>query len=98
VLSNLGLSYLLSKDLPKAEETLRRAYAHAGTDPRVRMNLAVVLGLQGKTAEAENIAKANLPVDEASANVAELKRLLARNDNGRSPGKNHAPVSSGRAG
>ena len=26
VLSNLGLSYVLSKDLPKAEETLRRAY------------------------------------------------------------------------
>src|SRR5450631_468474 len=31
VLSNLGLSYVLSKDLPKAEETLRRADA----DPRV---------------------------------------------------------------
>ena len=27
VLSNLGLSYVLSKDLPKAEETLRQAYA-----------------------------------------------------------------------
>ena len=30
VLSNLGLSYVLSKDLPKAEETLRRAYGRAG--------------------------------------------------------------------
>src|SRR3977135_4327879 len=40
VLSNLGLSYLLSKDLPKAEEVLRRAYDHAETDPRVRSNLA----------------------------------------------------------
>ena len=29
VLSNLGLSYVLSKDLPKAEETLRRAYGSA---------------------------------------------------------------------
>ena len=29
VLSNLGLSYVLSKDLPKAEEVLRRAYDHA---------------------------------------------------------------------
>src|SRR3984893_16351384 len=28
VLSNLGLSYVLSKDLPKAEEILRRAYAN----------------------------------------------------------------------
>src|SRR6266436_1083862 len=32
VLSNLGLSYVLSKDLPKAEETLRRAYSRAGAD------------------------------------------------------------------
>ena len=30
VLSNLGLSYVLSKDLPKAEETLRRANAPRG--------------------------------------------------------------------
>ena len=29
VLSNLGLSYMLSKDLPKAEETLRRAHSLA---------------------------------------------------------------------
>ena len=28
VLSNLGLSYMLTQDLPKAEETLRRAYAN----------------------------------------------------------------------
>jgi Flp pilus assembly protein TadD len=43
VLSNLGLSYVLSKDLPKAEETLRRAYGHADPDPRVRQNLALVV-------------------------------------------------------
>src|SRR6202035_202283 len=46
VLSNLGLSYVLSKDLPKAEETLRRANSHADADPRVRQNLALVVGLQ----------------------------------------------------
>ena len=39
VLSNLGLSYMLSKDLPKAEETLRRAYASGRADARVRQNL-----------------------------------------------------------
>ena len=48
VLSNLGLSYVLSKDLPKAEETLRRANGHADADPRVRLNLALVVGLQGR--------------------------------------------------
>lgn len=78
VLSNLGLSYVLSKDLPKAEETLRRAHSLAASDQRIRGNLAMVVGLQGRTEEAESIAKADLPPGEASANVANLKRLLAR--------------------
>ena len=80
VLSNLGLSYVLSKDLPKAEETLRRAYSLAPTDPRVRANLALVVGLQGRVAEAEKIAKADLPPEEAAANVAQLKRILSRKE------------------
>ena len=80
VLSNLGLSYVLSKDLRKAEETLRRAYSLAGTDPRVRANLALAVGLQGHFAEAEKIVKADLPADEAAANVAQLKRMLSRKD------------------
>ena len=94
VLSNLGLSYLLSKELGKAEEVLRKAYSHAQNDRRIRMNLAVVLGLEGRMAEAENIARANLPVDEATANVAELKRLLARKDNARASNADRAPVAS----
>jgi Flp pilus assembly protein TadD len=80
VLSNVGLSYLLSKDLAKAEETLRRAHNLEEKDPRVRMNLAVVLGLEGRTAEAEGIVKAELPPGEATAKVAELKKLLARKE------------------
>jgi Flp pilus assembly protein TadD len=78
VLSNLGLSYALSKDLPKAEETLRRAYARAGADARVRANLGLVVGLQGRLAEAEGIVKADLPAEEAAANVAYLRQLLSR--------------------
>lgn len=65
VLSNLGLSYVLSKDLPKAEEILRRAYRRAGADPRTRANLALVVGLQGRLAEAEGIVKAGLSTEEA---------------------------------
>jgi Flp pilus assembly protein TadD len=80
VLSNLGLSYLLSKDLAKAEETLRRAHSLQAKDPRVRMNLAVVLGVEGHTSEAEGIVKAELPPDEATAKVAELRRLLAKKE------------------
>jgi len=80
VLSNLGLSYLLSKDLAKAEVTLGRALERAKGDPRVRMNFAVVLALEGRQAEAEQILKADLPPEEANARVAELKRLLSKKD------------------
>jgi Flp pilus assembly protein TadD len=78
VLSNLGLSYALSKDLPNAEATLRRAAEHRPVDPRVRQNLALVIGLQGRFAEAEQIAGADLPPDQAAANVAYLRKMLAR--------------------
>ena len=93
VLSNLGLSYVLSKDLPKAEETLRRAYGNARADARVRQNLGLVVGLQGRFAEAETIVKADLPADEAAANVAYLKQMLSRKDNPRA-GAGTIPVAS----
>src|SRR6185312_11724633 len=78
VLSNLGLSYALSKDLVRAESTLRRAAAQSKVDPRVRQNLALVVALQGRFAEAETIAQADLPSDEAAANVAYLRKMLAQ--------------------
>jgi Flp pilus assembly protein TadD len=93
VLSNLGLSYVLSRDLPKAEEILRRAYASTRADARVRQNLALVVGLQGRFAEAESIVKADLPADEAAANVAYLKQMLSRKDNP-SGGPGKIPVAS----
>jgi Flp pilus assembly protein TadD len=78
VLSNLGLSYALSKQLTRAEATLKRAAAGPRIDPRVRQNLALVVGLQGRFAEAESIARADLPAEEASANVAYLKQMLSK--------------------
>jgi Flp pilus assembly protein TadD len=93
VLSNLGLSYVLSRDLPKAEETLRRAYASTRADARVRQNLGLVVGLQGRFAEAESIVKADLPAEQAAANVAYLKQVLSRKDNPRG-GAGTIPVAS----
>lgn len=78
VLTNLGLSYALSRELPRAEETLRRAMARAGADPRTRQNLALVVGLQGRFEEAEQIARADLPTEEAAANVGYLRQMLAQ--------------------
>jgi Flp pilus assembly protein TadD len=78
VLSNLGLSYLLTKDLAKAEATLRQAAAQPNADPKVRQNLALVLGLEGKYTEAEKIAAGDLPHDQAEANIAELRAMVAQ--------------------
>ena len=93
VLSNLGLSYMLSRDLPKAEEALRQAYASPHASSRVRQNLGLVVGLQGRFAEAESIVKADLPPDQAAANVAYLKDMLSRNDAPRGAPK-RTPVAS----
>ena len=92
VLSNLGMSYVLSRDLPKAEETLRKAQATGRADARVRQNLALAVGLQGRFAEAETIARADLPADEAAANVAILKQMLARKDVPRTAARGKPPV------
>jgi Flp pilus assembly protein TadD len=81
VLSNLGLSYALAKDLKDAEATLRLAVAQHSTDPRVRQNLALVVGLEGRFDEAEQIARADLPPDQAAANVAYLRQMLAHKGN-----------------
>ena len=93
VLSNLGLSYMLSKDLPRAEEALRQAYASPRAGIRVRQNLGLVVGLQGRFAEAETIVKADLPPDQAAANVAYLKEMLSRSDAPRGAPK-RTPVAS----
>ena len=78
VMSNLGLSYALSKDLRRAEETLRRASVKGSTDKRVRQNLALVVGLQGRFQEAENIARQELTAEQADANMTYLKAMLAQ--------------------
>jgi Flp pilus assembly protein TadD len=57
----------------------------------VRQNLALVVGLQGRFAEAESIVKADLPADEAAANVAYLREMLSRKDGPRSAAR-AAPV------
>jgi Flp pilus assembly protein TadD len=44
----------------------------------VRQNLALVVGLQGRFQEAENIAKGDLSPAEAATNVAYLRQMLAQ--------------------
>jgi Flp pilus assembly protein TadD len=80
VLSNLGMSYLLSKQLANAEQVLRRAHEGDRSDMRIRQNLALAIGLQGRVPEAESIVSAGLPPDEAAESVSTLKQMLPRGD------------------
>jgi len=91
VLSNLGLSYALSKNLKEAEVTLQRAAAQRGAEPKVRQNLALVVGLQGRFQEAETIAKGDLSPSEAAANVAYLRQMLAQQSDWKK-GKRGSPL------
>ena len=64
----------------------------AGAEPKVRQNLALVVGLQGRFQEAETIAKGDLSPDEAAANVAYLRQMLAQQSDWKK-GKRGSPLT-----
>jgi Flp pilus assembly protein TadD len=76
VLSNLGMSYVMTNELVQAEATLRLAIAQPGADSRVRQNLALVVGLQGRFDEAQTIATAELSPEAAATNIAYLRAMM----------------------
>lgn len=78
ILSNLGMSHLLEGDLRGAETYMRQASQAPGADSRVRQNLALVVGLQGRFQEAEEIASRELSTQQAEANVAYMRLMLAQ--------------------
>jgi Flp pilus assembly protein TadD len=83
VLCNLGLSYALSKHLGPAEETLRQAAANPKADARVRQNLALVLALEGKFGEADEVSRHDMSPEEAASNVQAIRSMIAQNDSWR---------------
>ncbi len=78
ILSNLGMSYILTGDVRTAETYLRQAAAQPGADSRVRQNLALAVGLQGRFPEAEQIARGELSQQQADANVTYLRSMLSQ--------------------
>lgn len=78
ILSNLGMSYVLEGDLRTAETYMSSAAQQPNADSRVRQNLALVVGLQGRFDEAEKIASQELSPEQAQANVAYLRQMLAQ--------------------
>src|SRR5271157_3703412 len=90
ILTNMGLSLALAKQLPEAERTLRRAVASPKADERMRGDLALVLTLEGKYAEAEKVSLTDLSPEAARANMEAIKQMIASNDSWRAlrkPGK-----------
>ncbi|MDE2362659.1 MAG: tetratricopeptide repeat protein [Hyphomicrobiales bacterium] len=80
VLSNLGLSYALSRNLPRAETTLRTAVAQPGADIRVRQNLALILALEGKFDEAQQVSQRDLAPIDAASNVEAIRRMISQSN------------------
>lgn len=80
VQNNLGMSFALQGNLKEAERVLRLANAapRAASEPRLRQNLALVVGLQGRFDEASSIASKDLPQDQVEANMAYLQKMLAQ--------------------
>ena len=73
VLSNMAISAMTRGDTAGAEPLLRRAAAQPGASLKVRLNLAMVLGLTGNLAEAEQILRRDLPPEAADRNLAWLR-------------------------
>ena len=73
VLSNMAVSAMTRGDAAGAEPLLRRAAAQPGASLKVRLNLAMVLGLNGNMVEAEQMLRRDLPPEAADRNLAWLR-------------------------
>jgi len=74
------MSFALEGNLKQAEATLRQADAlpRSKSEPRIRQNLALVVGLQGRFEEASNLAREGLPPEQVEANMAYLQKMLSQ--------------------
>lgn len=76
--ANLGLSYAMTNELPAAEQHLRRAVQMRGATSKVRQNLALVVGLQGRFEECRALYAAELPPEQVESNMAYVRALLTQ--------------------
>ncbi len=76
--ANMGLSYAMTGDLEKAERNLKRATTLPGATGKVRQNLALVIGLQGRFDEARGIYAQELEPPAVESNMAYIRALLTQ--------------------
>ena len=87
------LGVLLAPLAASAARVKDMTIVEGGRDNQI-VGYGLVIGLQGRFAEAEQIASADLPPDQAAANVAYLRKMLARNSDTPKP----KPVARAAAG
>jgi Flp pilus assembly protein TadD len=76
ILSNLALAHAMNGDPKRAEAMLRQAAASDRDSLKIRQNLALVLGLQGKYDEAKLLASHDMPAESAAENADYLRRIV----------------------
>lgn len=76
IMNNKGLSFALEGDLDQAKAILRGAATSRGADARIRQNLALVLAMKGEMAEAERLARSDLPPQIADQNIDYFRALM----------------------
>lgn len=76
--SNYAMSLALVGDLAGAESALRQAYGETEKrDSRIRENLALVIGLQGRFDEMRALSENNAPSAALATNEALLRRMVS---------------------
>ena len=76
LLSNLALAYAMNGEPKRAETMLRQAAATDRNSLKIRQNLALVLGLEGKYDEAKLLASRDLSPENAAENTDYLRRIV----------------------
>jgi Flp pilus assembly protein TadD len=76
VLSNLALAHAMNGDAAKAETMLRQAAAADRSSLKIRQNLAIVMGLQGKYDEAKLLASSDLSPENAAENTDAIRKIV----------------------
>jgi len=78
IINNIAMSFILEGNPARAETLLRQAmrFSRGRHAQRLRQNLALAVGLQGRFKEARYIASQDLSPAEVAANMAYLKRML----------------------
>ena len=76
VMNNLALAYAMNGEAERAEGVLKRISSSGGANAKVRQNLALVLGLQGKYDEATQVGSEVAPSSTATSNTDVIKQIV----------------------